>query len=145
MDGIRTMFSEYQRELGVDLCFQGFAEELAGLPGKYAPPSGGILVAEQEGEIAACAALRDIGDGIAEIKRLYVRPAYRRRGLARTMTRQLLDRAEEIGYRRVRLDTLLRLPGPVDLYAGMGFREIPAYGFNPEPDIVYMELALGPT
>jgi GNAT superfamily N-acetyltransferase len=139
----RELFSEYQAELGLDLGFQGFQEELAGLPGKYGPPGGALLLVEENGFPAACGAIRDLGEGICEIKRLFVRPAFRRRGLARQISVALIERAQELGYERVRLDTLRRLEGAFDLYLSLGFTEIPPYNFNPEPDIVYLERELG--
>ncbi|MFI5386699.1 MAG: GNAT family N-acetyltransferase [Fimbriimonadales bacterium] len=138
----RELFLEYQRELGVDLCFQGFEEELRTLPGKYSPPSGRLLLVYEEGRPIACGALRDLGDGVCEIKRIYVRPEARRRGLARTISNRLLDFGRETGYRTVKLDTLRRLTGAIELYEQLGFRFIEPYNFNPEPDIVYMERTL---
>jgi GNAT superfamily N-acetyltransferase len=139
---VREVFVEYQAELGIDLCFQDFEEELAGLPGKYGPPRGAILLVFDGDLLAACGALRDLGDDVAEIKRLYVRPEFRRKGFARRISVQLLDQARDFGYADVRLDTLRRLAGARELYESLGFAEIEPYNFNPEPDIVYMELRL---
>ncbi|HTQ11929.1 MAG TPA: GNAT family N-acetyltransferase [Fimbriimonadaceae bacterium] len=138
----RDLFVEYQTELGIDLGFQGFEEELAGLPGKYAAPSGVLLVVQEDGKAIGCGALRDLGDGVCELKRIYVRPSARRRGLARAISRRLLDFARQAGYKRARLDTLRRLPGAVELYRSLGFEFIEPYNFNPHPDIVYLERGL---
>ncbi|HVT13066.1 MAG TPA: GNAT family N-acetyltransferase [Fimbriimonadaceae bacterium] len=139
---IRDLFLEYQGELGIDLCFQGFQEELATLPGKYGPPSGCLLLVFDGENPVACGALRDIGDGICELKRIYVRPVARRRGLARSISERLIAYGREAGFRTARLDTLRRLAGAVELYQQLGFRFIEPYNYNPEEDIVYMELPL---
>lgn len=140
-DVARALFEEYQAELGVDLEFQSFRDELATLPGKYAPPRGVLYVVFVDGAPAGCGALRPLDD-IAEIKRVYVRPAFRRRGIARELSERLIADAARLGYRAVRLDTLRRLAGPLDLYRSLGFAEIPPYNENPEPDIVYLERTL---
>lgn len=142
LDTVRELFEEYQAELGVDLCFQSFAEELRDLPGKYGPPNGKLYLVEIEGRAAACGALRDLGDAIAEIKRLYVRPEFRRIGMGRDLSVRLMEDAASLGYRRVRLDTLARLEGAIALYKQLGFQQIEPYNYNPEPDIVYMERAV---
>ena len=153
LDIFRDLLAEYQSFLGVDLCFQNFAEELKSPLGKYAPPRGIILLGswpddspalslKNRGIVCACGALQDLGDNICELKRIYVRPNFRRRGIARSISEYLLNRAKELGYERARLDTLRRLEGAVPLYASLGFSEIGAYNFNPEEDIVYMEKAL---
>ncbi len=135
----RELIQEYQSFLGVDLCFQKFETELANPFSKYSRPNGIVLLAYWDGEICACGALQDLGEGICELKRIYVRPAFRRRGIARSISEYLMGRASEIGYETARLDTLRRLVGAVDLYASLGFGEIEAYNYNPEADIVYME------
>lgn len=136
---IREMFEEYQRALGIDLCFQSFQEELDGLPGKYGPPTGTLYLVYDEDGLGACGALRPLEDGACEIKRLYVRPSHRRRGIARSLSLKLLEDAKSLGYSTVKLDTLARLPGAVPLYQSLGFAETHPYNFNPEADIVYME------
>jgi GNAT superfamily N-acetyltransferase len=143
--GIRDaqrLFRIYQEGLGIDLDFQGFEHELATLPGKYGPPGGALVVVYDGEDAIACGALKDLGDGIAEVKRLYVAPSHRGNGLGRTITERLMDRARSMGYHTVRLDTLRRLEAAVSLYRRMGFQEIAPYNFNPEPDIVYLERPL---
>jgi GNAT superfamily N-acetyltransferase len=138
----REMFVEYQQELGVDLCFQDFEQELSRLPGKYAPPRGALILFEIDGYLAACGAMRDIDEGNVELKRIYVRPEARGTGLGKLMTETLVDRAKLIGYGAVRCDTLRRL-GPANaLYQALGFVEIQPYNFNPEIDVVYLEMKL---
>lgn len=138
----RELFEEYQRELGIDLCFQGFSEELASLPGKYSPPSGCLLLVFDGPDPVACGAVRDIGDNCCELKRIYVRPSARRRGLARAISERLIAFGREQRYRAAKLDTLKRLTGAIELYQQLGFRFIEPYNYNPEADIVYMELVL---
>jgi ribosomal protein S18 acetylase RimI-like enzyme len=145
--GARTLFEEYAASIGVDLCFQGFAEELAMLPGAYAPPRGRLLLAGMEPSPLGCVALRPLaGDAhstdIGEIKRLYVRPEARRTGLGATLARTVIEEARAIGYREVKLDTLATMTAARALYASLGFRECAAYYHNPLPGTVYMALAL---
>ncbi len=138
----RALFQEYADELGVDLCFQCFDDELTTLPGKYGPPAGRLVVVLDEGAPVACGALRPLDDATCELKRIYVKPAYRGRGLGREITARLMDDARDIGYSIVRLDTLRRLLPALKMYEALGFAEIPPYNFNPEPDIVYLERGL---
>jgi len=139
---IRALFEEYARSLSVDLCFQGFAQELAGLPGDYAPPSGRLLMALKGAEPAGCVALRKWGEGICEMKRLYVRPAFRGTGLGRWLVDEIIAAARAIGYGRMRLDTLPSMTEAIGLYTSIGFREIGPYRHNPVPDHKQMELVL---
>jgi ribosomal protein S18 acetylase RimI-like enzyme len=139
IETIRVMFTEYQAWLGVDLCFQGFAKELAGLPGDYAPPSGRLLLERDRG---GCIGLRRFSDERGELKRLYVRESHRGRGLGRALTQRALDEARAIGYRAVCLDTLPKMAGAIALYRKLGFREIAPYYHNPIPGALYLELRL---
>lgn len=136
------MFEEYAAWLGLNLCFQNFDKELVELPGEYVPPAGRLLLAVEDNQIAACVALRGTGEGSCEMKRLYVRPNFRGRGLGRELAESILSAAREIGYERVRLDTL---PGKMDqaiaMYRSLGFREIDAYYPNPVTGAMFMELA----
>jgi ribosomal protein S18 acetylase RimI-like enzyme len=124
---VRELFLEYQDAIGVSLAFQGFDEELASLPGAYAPPKGALLIAVQDGVAAGCIALRPLGDGEAEIKRLYVRPAFRGSGLGERLVQAVSERARSAGYRALRLDTLASMGAAMRLYERLGFAETAAY------------------
>lgn len=144
LDEVRALFREYEAWLDHDLCFQGFEAELAALPGKYAPPSGRLLLAELDGRLAGVVALRAFAPDAGEMKRLFVRDFARGHGLGRALTERLVAEARAIGYACVRLDTLPdRMPAANALYDAMGFREIPAYYSNPLPGVRYLELPLG--
>jgi ribosomal protein S18 acetylase RimI-like enzyme len=127
----RELLLEYQGALGVDLCFQNFADELERLPGDYAPPDGRLYVAWVDAEAAGCVALRRFDPFTAEMKRLYVRPPHRGRGLGLALARQALEDARSLGYRRVVLDTLPSMQQAQALYAALGFRDIEQYNANP--------------
>jgi ribosomal protein S18 acetylase RimI-like enzyme len=135
---IRVILREYAAWLEVDLCFQNFEEELAGLPGDYAPPRGRLLFAEGAG----CIALRPIEQEICEMKRLYVVPEYRGSGLGRRLALAIIEEARGIGYRNMRLDTMPKMDGAQRLYASLGFRDIAPYRYNPEPGARFLELTL---
>ena len=138
LDEIRTMLREYAAWLEVDLCFQNFEQELAGLPGEYAPPRGRLLIAEGAG----CVALREIDVETCEMKRLYVRPEHRGSGLGQRLIAAVIEEARGIGYRRMRLDTMPKMDSAQKLYASFGFRDIEAYRYNPEPGARFLELLL---
>ena len=136
------LFREYQEELAVDLCFQGFEEELATLPGRYAAPGGAILLAVQDGEMVGCVAIRPIEEGICEMKRRYVRERFRGLSAGRALAEAIIGRARSLGYEKLRLDTLERLERANRLYASLGFTETEAYYHNPLDKVVYWELVL---
>jgi putative acetyltransferase len=144
LDDVRTLFREYEAWLDHDLCFQGFAAEVAGLPGRYAPPSGGLWLAESAGALVGGIALREFSPGVAEMKRLYVREAARGSGAGRALAQLVIAEARARGYRTMRLDTLRidRMRAANALYDALGFRDIPPYYSNPLPGVRYMELEL---
>ena len=139
---VRALFGEYQSGLGVSLCFQGFDAELAGLPGDYVPPRGGLWIAEEAEGPAGCVALRPLDSGAAELKRLFVRDAFRGRGLGRMLALRAIGFAREAGYPEVRLDTLPRMAEAQALYAALGFRDIAPYNDNPVGGVRFMGLDL---
>jgi len=145
-DETRTIFREYAEQLGVDLCFQGFEDELRALPGEYAAPGGALLLAYVDGALAACGALRPLRDvdyaNACEMKRLYVRRAFRRFGLGRMLAQALVDRAVEAGYSVMLLDTLDDMEAARGLYETLGFEEIPPYYYNPIPGAHYLKVDL---
>jgi ribosomal protein S18 acetylase RimI-like enzyme len=138
----RGLFKEYAGTTGIDLCFQNFEQELASLPGDYAPPTGRLIVAYSDDDVAGCVALRKIDESLCEMKRLYVRSAFRGTGLGRTLAETVIHEASGIGYERMRLDTLPVMGAAIALYRSLGFREIEPYRFNPIEGALYMELDL---
>ena len=128
--------------MAIDLCFQGFEEELATLPGRYAPPRGSILLARVDAEVVGCVAVRPIADGICEMKRLFVRPPFRGRSIGRELAEAIIARSKSLGYGRMRLDTLVRLERANELYARLGFVRTDPYYDNPLDGVVYWELVL---
>ena len=139
----RELFREYAQSLGFSLCFQGFDKELADLPGDYAPPDGRLLLAHYDAQLAACVALHKLDPGICEMKRLYLRPQFRGKGLGRALADRIIAEARQIGYQRMRLDTVEPvMKDAVAMYRKLGFREIAPYRVNPMPGTIYMELLL---
>jgi GNAT superfamily N-acetyltransferase len=147
LDTVRELFLEYAAELTIDLCFQGFDEELATLPGEYAPPRGALLLAYVDGEPAGCGAVRPLVDvdyaNACEMKRLYVRRAFRRFGIGRLLAQALMDHASGAGYSVMLLDTLDDMAAARGLYASLGFEEVPPYYYNPLPGAHYLKAELG--
>ncbi len=147
LDATRVLFREYAQGLGVDLCFQGFDAELAALPGDYAAPQGLLLLAWVDGELAGCGAFRPLPDAdyanACEMKRLYVRRAFRRFGLGRLLAQALIDGAVQAGYSAMLLDTLDDMESARGLYATLGFEEVPPYYYNPIPGAHYLKVDLG--
>ncbi len=143
----RAILRDYANSLDVDLCFQGFEEELAQLPGAYAPPSGLMLLAMVDGAVAGCGAFRNLPDvdypNACEMKRLYVRPAFRRFGLGRLLAQALMDRAAQAGYSSMLLDTLDEMEAARGLYESLGFEEVPPFYYNPLPGAHYLRVVLG--
>ncbi|HEX5222553.1 MAG TPA: GNAT family N-acetyltransferase [Verrucomicrobiae bacterium] len=139
---VRELFREYADATGLNFCFQNFDQELAELPGKYAPPSGRLVLALNGAQPAGCVALRKIEKGICEMKRLYVRPAFRNQGVGGKLATQIISEAREIGYQRMRLDTLNTMRPAIALYESLGFKRIAPYYHNPIAEAVYFELEL---
>jgi putative acetyltransferase len=142
METVRALFLEYGRSLNFDLCFQGFEQELASLPGCYAQPRGQILLAIDGNDAAGVVALRPLEQDICEMKRLYVRRAWRGRDVGRRLARAIIDEGKRRGYRAMRLDTHASMISAITLYRGLGFREIPPYYDNPLTGFHYCERAL---
>jgi ribosomal protein S18 acetylase RimI-like enzyme len=138
----RALFEEYAQAIDVDLCFQDFAAELDRMSVMYAPPAGALLLAKAGEDVAGCVGLRKLRDDICEMKRLYVRPAFRRRRLGRQMAEDIVRRARDLGYRTLVLDTLGTMDAAQGLYVSMGFTPATSYYVNPLPNVKYYSLDL---
>lgn len=143
MPVVRDLFMEYQQWLGIDLCFQGFTEELATLPGGYAPPEGAIFLAHEESKVIGCVAIRPKTKNEAELKRLYVRPDHQGKGVGRRLFTAAMNRAKIMGYSSMVLDTLPSMAAAKSLYLGYGFEPIPAYYHNPAEGVEYYRYVFG--
>jgi len=146
LQATREIFREYADSLNIDLCFQNFDAELAGLPGEYTPPEGALLLAYADEELAGCVAMRRLSDvdhaNACEMKRLFVRRAFRRFGLGRVLAQALMERAASAGYSAMLLDTLDEMESARELYASLGFEEVAPYYFNPIPGAHYLKAPL---
>jgi putative acetyltransferase len=142
IEAARGLFQEYADRLGISLCFQGFSAELADLPGQYAPPRGRLLLASENGGAVGCVALRPISQSVGEMKRLFVRPAFRGQGIARNLAEKLIAESRTIGFQSIRLDTLPAMSAATRLYRSLGFVRCAAYYETPLQDTIFMELKL---
>lgn len=139
---IRQLFTEYAVSLGIDLSFQDFKKELEELPGEYTPPDGRLLLAQYNGHDAGCVGLRKITTEICEMKRLYVKPKFRRKGIGRNLATAIIEEARRIGYVRMRLDTLPSMKNAMALYHSLGFKPTKPYRYNPIEGAIFMERVL---
>ncbi|HUN80297.1 MAG TPA: GNAT family N-acetyltransferase [Phycisphaerae bacterium] len=137
---IRVLFREYAESLGFHLCFQDFDREMAELPGKYTPPEGRLLIAKWSGRIAGCVAMKQLGDGICEMKRFYVRPELRGKGIGQAVAKAIIEESRLAGYARMRLDTVPSMQSAIRIYESLGFKDTEPYVYNPVPGVRYLEL-----
>ena len=144
IEAARALFQEYAAGLSVDLCFQNFAEELATLPGNYSPPTGCLLLAKAAGRNIGCIAVRQLEPQVAELKRLYLQPSFRDRGIGKALVQHALAFAREAGYCVIRLDTLREMKSAIALYTACGFKEISPYNAGGPESIQFFELKLSP-
>jgi ribosomal protein S18 acetylase RimI-like enzyme len=142
IDQIKLLFREYEKAIGVDLCFQNFEKELADLPGQYALPEGCLILARVDNQMAGCVALRRFEANVCEMKRLYLRSQFRKLGLGRQMATIIIKEAVNRGYKTMRLDTLPSMTEAIALYKSMGFVQIDSYRYNPLEGAIYMEKQL---
>ena len=142
VDKAKELIQEYALSIKQDLSFQDFKQEMATFPSQYSPPGGCLLVAEYDNKIIGCVGLRDQGNGICEMKRMYVQPNYRSLGLGKALAEAVIDRARSIGYHRMRLDTIPSMESAIRVYISLGFRDIDPYRFNPIEGARYLELKL---
>lgn len=139
---VHELFLEYAKSLNFDLCFQGFDKELAGLPGDYTPPDGRLFLAYYNNRVAGCVALRKVAESVCEMKRLWVRPEFRKKKIGRKLAEAVIKEAQAIGYKLMKLDTVDTMKEAIAMYRSMGFSETTAYRYNPVEGARYMELKL---
>jgi GNAT superfamily N-acetyltransferase len=144
IEEIRALFVEYARSLDFNLCFQSFDKELDALPGRYAPPHGRLILCRVNGAAAGCIAVKPLRtDGLCEMKRLFVRPKFRGKGIGLKLAARIIEDAKRIGYRAMRLDTITgHMNAAIAMYRSLGFKEIPPYYDNPVPNATFFELTL---
>ena len=140
--GVRALFVEYAASIGFSLSFQGFDRELGELPGRYAPPTGRLLLCRVDGAVAGCVAMRKLADGLCEMKRLFVRPAFHGTGCGRRLATAIIDEARRAGYEAMRLDTVPAMRAALGLYESLGFRDVAPYTENPIEGARFLELRL---
>ncbi len=142
LEEIKQLFMEYAESLDFCLCFQDFEAELANLPGEYAPPEGRLYIALYRSQPAGCVALRKIDDNICEMKRLYVRLQFRKKGIGRALAIAIIEEAQRLGYRSMRLDTVPSMREAITIYRSLGFKYIGPYRYNPIEGAIFLELEL---
>lgn len=142
LNHVQELFKEYAASLGFDLCFQNFDKELTELPGEYSPPDGRLLLALYDNEIVGCVALRRLSKNICEMKRMYVRPKFRGKGIGRYLSQTIIEKAREMGYKSMRLDTIPSMKEAIVLYKSLDFKKIKPYRHNPIKSAMFMELLL---
>ncbi|SHM86515.1 Ribosomal protein S18 acetylase RimI [Chitinophaga jiangningensis] len=140
LDAVRSLFREYANWLSVDLSFQQFEDEMAHLPGAYAAPTGALFLAKSDGQIAGCVAVREFDNSTAEMKRLFVRDAFKKQGLGKMLASTAIEESKKLGYKRILLDTLAHMRPAIELYTSLGFQPIAAYYDNPLSSAVYLSL-----
>ena len=138
----KALFEEYASSLGFDLSFQNFEEEMATFPQQYSPPKGGLCIAQCRNEIVGCVGIRDLSTDKCEMKRMYVKPKHRGKGLGRALANSIINKARNLGYTKMRLDTIPSMKAACSLYESLGFKEIESYSFNPIEGAKFMELEL---
>jgi len=139
---VHRLFLAYANSLGISLCFQNFEQELAGLPGAYAPPAGCLLLAEFDGVAGGCVALRPLRNQVSEMKRLFVSPEFRGSGAGRILAHSIIAKAKSLGYQAIRLDTLPSMSAAIKMYESLGFQPIEPYYENPVPGAMFLECKL---